>query len=309
MTTALYTHPDCLDHVTPAGHPEQVARLKYIEAALRDVSGLDRRDAPDCDDDDILLCHPSDYLDMLTAAAPTSGWRSLDGDTHMSPGTLRAARRAVGANVAAVDAVMSGEVDNAFVACRPPGHHAEQSTPMGFCLFGNLAIAAKHALERHGLSRVTIVDFDVHHGNGTQALLWNERRIQFFSSHQSPLWPGSGHPNETGGHNNIWNYPLEPHSGGQEMRQVYEAEIFPAIDRYQPELILVSAGFDAHAVDPLANLNWQTDDFAWLTERICDLASVHCGGRLVSTLEGGYDLRALADSVAAHVTILMERSA
>lgn len=309
MTTALYTHSDCLDHLTPDGHPEQVARLEHINAALAGFPQLDRRDAPECRDDDILLCHPQDYLEMVTAAAPTNGWRSLDADTHMSPGSLLAARRAVGANVAAVDAVMAGEVQNAFVATRPPGHHAEQSTPMGFCLFGNVAIAAKHAMERHGLERVTIVDFDVHHGNGTQALLWNEPRVQFISSHQSPLWPGSGHENETGGHNNIWNFPLDPYSDGQTMRSVYEGEIFPAIDRYAPELILISAGFDAHMADPLANLNWQTDDFAWLTEKLCDLASKHCEGRVVSTLEGGYDLTALAASVAAHVKVLMEKSA
>jgi acetoin utilization deacetylase AcuC-like enzyme len=226
----------------------------------------------------------------------------------MSSGSLTAARRAVGANVAAVDAVLSGEVQNAFIATRPPGHHAEQTTPMGFCLFGDVAIAAKHAMERHGLERVTIVDFDVHHGNGTQALLWNEPRVQFISSHQSPLWPGSGHPNETGGYNNIFNYPLDPHSTGQDMRRIYGAEILPSIDRYQPQLILISAGFDAHQADPLANLNWQTDDFAWLTRQICDLAEIHCQGRVVSTLEGGYDLTALAASVAAHVKVLMEKS-
>jgi acetoin utilization deacetylase AcuC-like enzyme len=308
MTTALYTHADCLNHVTPAGHPEQVARLEHIAASLSGFPQLDRRDAPDCTDADILLCHPQTHLDAITAAAPRDGWRSLDADTHMSSGSLTAARRAVGANVAAVDAVLSGEVQNAFIATRPPGHHAEQTTPMGFCLFGNVAIAAKHAMERHGLERVTIVDFDVHHGNGTQALLWNEPRVQFISSHQSPLWPGSGHPNETGGYNNIFNYPLDPHSTGQDMRRIYGAEILPSIDRYQPQLILISAGFDAHQADPLANLNWQTDDFAWLTRQICDLAEIHCQGRVVSTLEGGYDLTALAASVAAHVKVLMEKS-
>lgn len=309
MATALYSHDDCLAHVTPDGHPEQVARLTAIAEALSEFDALDRREAPECADADVLLCHPQSYLDRIVAESPSTGWVMLDGDTHMSPGSLTAARRAVGANIAAVDAVMSGEVANAFIATRPPGHHAETATPMGFCLFGNIAIAARHAMERHGLSRVTIVDFDVHHGNGTQALLWNEARAQFFSSHQSPLWPGSGDANETGGHNNIWNYPLPPHSGGVEMRTTYEREIFPAIERFEPELILISAGFDAHADDPLAQLNWQTNDFAWLTERLCDLASEHCQGRVVSTLEGGYDLRALAASVAAHVTVLMEKGA
>ncbi|MGH1445974.1 MAG: histone deacetylase family protein [Cognatishimia sp.] len=309
MATALYSHDDCLAHVTPDGHPEQVARLTAIADELAGFDALDRREAPECTDADILLCHPQSYLDHIVTESPASGWVMLDGDTHMSPGSLTAARRAVGANIAAVDAVMSGDVTNAFVATRPPGHHAETATPMGFCLFGNIAIAARHAMERHGLSRVTIVDFDVHHGNGTQALLWNEPRAQFFSSHQSPLWPGSGDANEIGGHNNIWNYPLPPHSGGAEMRKIYEREIFPAIERFEPELILISAGFDAHADDPLAQLNWQTSDFAWLTERLCDLASKHCQGRVVSTLEGGYDLRALAASVAAHVTVLMEKGA
>ncbi|GAA6209359.1 histone deacetylase family protein [Cognatishimia sp. WU-CL00825] len=309
MTTLLYTHADCLTHVTPTGHPEQVARLTYIENALAGFATLERREAPDCQDDDILLCHPQSYLDMITQASPSSGQRALDGDTHMSAGTLRAARRAVGANIAAVDAVLGGAATNAFVATRPPGHHAEQSTPMGFCLFGNIAIAARHAIKRHGLSRVAVVDFDVHHGNGTQALLWEEENAQFYSSHQSPLWPGSGQSHETGGHNNVWNFPLPPHSDGPHMRDVYTREILPALDRYRPELILVSAGFDAHAADPLAQLNWQTEDFAWLTQRLCDLASTHCGGRLVSTLEGGYDLRALAESVTAHVGVLMEKSA
>ncbi|MGH1464161.1 MAG: histone deacetylase family protein [Cognatishimia sp.] len=309
MTTLLYTHADCLAHVTPAGHPEQVARLDHIANALATFEGLDRRAAPACTDKDILLCHPQSHLDLITSAVPDQGHRALDGDTHMSPGSLMAARRAVGANVAAVDAVLAGVATNAFVATRPPGHHAEQTTPMGFCLFGNIAIAARHAIKRHGLTRVAVVDFDVHHGNGTQALLWDEPHAQFFSSHQSPLWPGSGQPHETGGHNNIWNFPLPPQSDGTHMRNIYRREILPAIDRYRPELILVSAGFDAHAADPLAQLHWQTEDFAWLTEKLCDLASVHCGGRLVSTLEGGYDLRALAESVAAHVGVLMEKSA
>lgn len=308
MATALYSHADCLNHVTPEGHPEQVARLTSIMQALEDVTGLDRRDAPECDDADILLCHPQAHLDQITTQAPSTGFTMLDADTHMSAGSLNAARRAVGANIAAVDAVLSGEVSNAFIATRPPGHHAEQETPMGFCLFGNIAIAARHAIKRHGLDRVTIVDFDVHHGNGTQALLWNEPKVQFFSSHQSPLWPGSGHPHETGGHNNIFNHPLPPHSGGYDMQSLYEDDILPAIDRYKPQLILISAGFDAHAADPLAQLNWETKDFAWLTRQLCDLASRHCDGRVISTLEGGYDLKALAESVAAHVKVLQEFS-
>ena len=310
MTTALFSHSDCLAHVTPSGHPEQVARLDRIATAL-DAPGfaaLERRVPPLADDADLLLCHPQRHIDAIIAAEPGRGAVPLDGDTWMSAGSVQAARRAVGGCIAAVDAVLDDAVDNAFVACRPPGHHAEQDTPMGFCLFGNAAIAARHAMERRGLSRVAVIDFDVHHGNGTQALLWDEPRALFLSSHQSPLWPGSGAAHETGGHNNVQNFPLAPHSDGRVMRGVYEAEVFPAVARFAPELIIVSAGFDAHRADPLAQLNWTTEDFAWLTRHICDLAEAHCGGRVVSTLEGGYDLNALADSVAAHVGTLMERA-
>lgn len=311
MTTALFTHNDCLSHRTPDGHPEQVARLKVIANALKnsEFDALDRREAPLCADEDILLCHPRSHLEAIAAAEPKAGSLALDADTHMSPGSMQAARRAVGGCIAAVDAVLAGEVSNAFVACRPPGHHAEQTTPMGFCLFGNAAIAARHAMERHGLERVAIVDFDVHHGNGTQALLWDEPRALFFSSHQNPLWPGTGMPEETGGHNNIHNLPLPTHSDGRLMRATYEAQVWPIIERFQPQLIVISAGFDAHTADPLAQLNWATDDFVWLTRKLRDLAAEHCSGRVVSTLEGGYDLTALAASVAAHVSVLMENGA
>ncbi|SEP04670.1 Acetoin utilization deacetylase AcuC [Salinihabitans flavidus] len=307
MTTALYTHPDCLDHIMPPGHPEQVARMAHVSEALSAPSfaALDRRDAPLCSDADVLLGHPQRYFDRLQTKAPVSGTRPLDADTHISPGSLTAARRAVGGAIAAVDAVLSDEVSNAFVACRPPGHHAEQEKPMGFCLLGTAAIAAKHALDRHGLSRVAVVDFDVHHGNGTQALLWNEPRALFVSSHQMPLWPGSGHPHETGGHDNVINLPLAPMSSGAEMRRTYESEVFPALIRFAPELLILSAGFDAHTADPLAQLDWTTEDFTWLTAQLCDVAREVCGGRVVSTLEGGYDLKALANSSAAHVHELM----
>jgi len=309
MVTALFTHSDCLKHENPPGHPEQVARLEVIEKALAvpEFDGLLRRDAPMGAKRDILRCHSEEHLKRIKAAAPDEGIISLDADTHMSPGSLNAAYRAVGANVAAVDMVLEGEVANAFIACRPPGHHAETARPMGFCLFGNVSIAAKYALDHHGLSRVAIVDFDVHHGNGTQDLMWDEGRVLFCSSHQMPLYPGSGDVSETGVSGNILNVPLGPNTGGEEMRRAYDREVFPAIEAFGPELILVSAGFDAHRDDPLANLNWRTDDFAWLTGRICDVADGCCGGRVVSTLEGGYDLRALAESVAAHVGVLMER--
>ncbi len=302
-----YAHDDGLKHENPPGHPEQVARLEAVRAALAGMD-LDRRAAPLCDDQEILRCHPQSYLDRVIATSPREGWCSLDPDTSMSPGTLTAARRAVGGCVAAVDAVLGGESRTAFVGCRPPGHHAETATAMGFCLFGNIAIAAKRALDHHGLSRVAIVDFDVHHGNGTQDLLWDEARALFVSSHQMPLFPGSGHPREVGAHENVLNLPLDEGTGSAEMRRVYEDSAFPALREFAPELILVSAGFDAHRADPLAGLNWSTEDFGWITGRLCDLANDLCDGRIVSTLEGGYDLAALGASVAAHVKVLKERS-
>lgn len=309
MTTGLWTHAAFIGHITPQGHPEQVARLVHIERALsvERFGGLTRFEAPLATDAALLRGHPQAYIDRILAAEPVTGWRQLDEDTHMSPGSVEAARRAVGGAVAAVDAVVAGNVTNAFVAARPPGHHAERETPMGFCLFGTVAIAAKHALDHHGLSRVAVVDFDVHHGNGTQDLLWDEPRAFFFSSHQSPLWPGTGAEDERGAHDTIFNIPLEPDSDGAAMRAAYEGRVFPILRALQPELILISAGFDAHRSDPLAQLRWESDDFVWLTARLCDLADDLCDGRVVSVLEGGYDLDALAESVAAHVAGLMER--
>ena len=306
MTTALFSHDDFRRHVTPPGHPEQVARYDAVQAG---AAGLDllRLDAPLADDTDILRCHRAGYLARVRAASPETGFAQMDGDTYLSPGSLNAALRAVGGARAAVDAVLSGQATNAFVAARPPGHHAERDTAMGFCLFGTVAIAAKFALDHHGLSRVAIVDFDVHHGNGTQDLLWDEPRCLFASSHQMPLYPGSGSAAEKGAHGQILNVPFRKGSGGGVMRQAYEAMIFPALQAWQPELILISAGFDAHVDDPLAGLEWQTEDYAWLTSRICDLADQMCRGRVVSCLEGGYDLPALTASVAAHVGVLQER--
>jgi len=308
MSTALITHPASLDHVTPRGHPEQVARYQAVMKALAAdrFAGLDRQQAPICDPAEILRCHPQRHLDRIGAAIPGHGCCALDADTHVSPGSLQAAQRGVGGCVAAVDAVLAGTAANAFVAMRPPGHHAETETPMGFCLFGNVAIAAKRALDHHGLDRVAVIDFDVHHGNGTQDLLWNEPRALFCSTHQMPLYPGSGAAHETGASGNILNVPLDPNSGGAAMRRAYDDVILPAVTAFRPGLILISAGFDAHAADPLANLNWSTADFAWLTRRICEVADAVCDGRVVSTLEGGYDLAALAQSVAAHVDVLME---
>jgi acetoin utilization deacetylase AcuC-like enzyme len=310
MTTLLLTHPASRRHVTPPGHPERVARIEAVEAALAApaFAGLIREEAPRAEAADILRCHPADYLAMLQAAEPAAGTRALDADTHIGPGSLEAALRAAGGACRAVDAVLAGEATNAFCALRPPGHHAEAARPMGFCLFGSVAIAAKRALDHHGLRRVAVVDFDVHHGNGTQALLWDEPRVRFATSQQMPLWPGSGDPSERGAHDQIRNLPLAPGSGGAAFRAAWG----PALDwlaGFRPELVLVSAGFDAHAADPLANLMLGVEDFVWITRALCDLARDHAGGRLVSVLEGGYDLDALAASAAAHVEALMESGA
>ena len=303
--TALVTHEECLQHVTPPGHPEQVARLEYILEALKDINLL-RVSAPMAADDDILRIHPREHINYLQDAVPENGFKSLDGDTHISSGSLTAAYRAAGGVLRAVDLVLSGEAKNAFVAVRPPGHHAETQTSMGFCLFGNIALGVKHALDFHDLKKVAVIDFDVHHGNGTQEILWEESRCLTFTSQQIPLWPGTGTEEEQGHYNNIVNIPLPPGSTGELMRQKYEALVFPVLRKFEPDLILISAGFDAHEADPLAELNWSTADFSWLTERLCKIAEECCEGRLVSTLEGGYDLKALADSVKAHVTKLCE---
>lgn len=304
MTTALLTHPDCLNHLTPEGHPERVARL---EALLPRLEGKDllRVRAPLAADDDLLLAHPQDHLDAIKAAEPERGIRQLDPDTWMSPGSLQAALRAAGGAVRAVDMVLSGEADNAFVACRPPGHHAETRAPMGFCLFGTVAIAAKHALERHGLERVAIVDFDVHHGNGTQDLVQSDGRILFVSTHQMPLYPGTGAPSETGPAGTVLNIALDEGTTGEVYRHILTDTILPRLRAFRPELLILSAGFDAHANDPLAGLSLETADFAFVTEELCRMAAEVCEGRVVSCLEGGYDLDALAESGEAHVDALI----
>jgi acetoin utilization deacetylase AcuC-like enzyme len=295
----VYTHGDSQLHLTPEGHPEQVARMAAVERGLSGLA-VTRRDCPEAADADILRCHPPSYLDRLAAAVPAAGVVAMDADTWMSPGSLRAARRAVGGACAAVDAVMAG--GRAFVACRPPGHHAEREQTMGFCLFGTVAIAAKRAMEVHGLTRVAVVDFDVHHGNGTQDLLWDEARCLFLTSQQMPLWPGTGEAAERGAHGQVVNLPLPPGSDGAHMRAVYGREVIPRLREYAPEMLLISAGFDAHRADPLAQLEWDVEDYAWLTRELVAVS----GGRVVSVLEGGYDLDALADCVAAHVGVLAE---
>ncbi|UWR76167.1 histone deacetylase family protein [Phaeobacter inhibens] len=305
MATALLTHADCLLHVTPEGHPERVARLEHVLHALEGLR-LTRVTAPMAAEDDILRIHPASYLADLRKALPKEGFGRIDGDTFLSPGSLDAAFRAAGAAVRAVDMVLGGEAQNAFAAVRPPGHHAETDTAMGFCFFGNAALAAKHALDHQGLARVAVVDFDVHHGNGTQDLLWDEPRALFISSQQMPLWPGSGRPEEDGVHGQILNLPLPPGSGGVQMKAAYVDQAFPRLRTFKPELIIISAGFDAHQDDPLAELNWSTEDFRWLSRELCALAAELCDGRIVSTLEGGYDLNALAAAAKAHVEELIE---
>lgn len=306
MTTLLITHPACLNHLTPLGHPERPDRLRAIERVLVDerFQNLIRVEAPTADFDTIALCHPMDYVIAIREASPKDGMVRLDADTTMSPGSFEAALRAAGGGVHAVDEVMGGRATNAFVATRPPGHHTETARPMGFCLFNNAAIAARHAQSRHGIERAAIVDFDVHHGNGSQDIFWSDKTVMYCSTHQMPLYPGTGAASERGEHNTIVNAPLSPGDGGAEFREAFERIILPHLREFRPELIVISAGFDAHQRDPLANLNLLEADFLWVTQKIMDVADTSANGRVVSMLEGGYDLEALANSAAAHVRAL-----
>ena len=307
MTTIFYTHPACIEHDPGPYHPERPDRLRAILAALEGgaFAGLERREAPRADAAQLTLVHPASHVERILGAVPAEGLAHLDPDTAMSPGSGEAALRAVGAVTAAVDAVLAGEAANAFCAVRPPGHHAEPARAMGFCLFNSVAIGAEHARRAHGLRRIAVVDFDVHHGNGTQAFFAEDRDLLYASTHQYPLYPGTGAREETGVAENLVNAPLPPGAGSDAFRAAIADRVLPALDAFAPELILVSAGFDAHADDPLAGLNLATEDYAWVTERLLDAAARHCGGRLVSSLEGGYDLDALAASAAAHVRALM----
>lgn len=310
MTTLLFTHPSSLRHVTPNGHPERIDRIKAINQILASdhFKDLARREAPRGRDEDILLAHAYEHLERIRAMAPTEGMEYLDPDTVMSTGTLEAALRAVGAATAGVDAVFQGEADNVFCAMRPPGHHAESRRAMGFCLFNQAAIAAHYARNRHGAERVAVVDFDVHHGNGTQEIFWSDENLFYGSTHQMPLFPGSGDVQETGV-GNIFNAPLRAGDGGEQFREAMGSVILPALDTFAPDLVIVSAGFDAHHRDPLGSLQLTEEDFAWATLKLMEAAEVHCGGRLVSVLEGGYDLQGLAASVGIHVQALMRGNA
>jgi acetoin utilization deacetylase AcuC-like enzyme len=306
MTTLLIHHPVFARHLVPFGHPERPERIEAVEAVLAEprFDALLRRQATMTDTETLELCHPKSHLEALRHASPSEGLVRLDADTIMSPKTLEAALIAVGGACDAVDAVLAGEARNAFCAMRPPGHHAEPTVAMGFCYFNQAAIAARHAQRKHGIERVAIVDFDVHHGNGTQAIFWDDPTVLYASTHQMPLYPGTGAASETGA-GNIFNAPLPPGAGGKAFRAAFEDIILPALDHFAPELLILSAGFDAHARDPLGGLELTEADFAWVTKMLVDRAEANFGGRIVSVLEGGYDLKALAQSVAAHVEALM----
>jgi acetoin utilization deacetylase AcuC-like enzyme len=308
MTVALITHPACLEHDTGPWHPERPDRLRRVLQALEhpQFSALLRDLAPLATEAQLCLAHPPEYVQAILAVSPEPGQRvALDADTIMSTGSREAALRAAGGAVMAVDAVMEGWAKQVFVATRPPGHHAERDRPMGFCLFANAAIAARHAQVRWGLSRVAVVDFDVHHGNGTQDIFQADPTLFYASSHQYPCYPGTGSAEERGV-GNIVNAPLPPGSGTAAFREAWEVLILPALEAFRPELLVISAGFDAHKADPLAQLRLEAADFAWLTGRLLAVARTHCQGRVVSLLEGGYDLDALAESTAAHVRALMD---
>jgi acetoin utilization deacetylase AcuC-like enzyme len=307
MTTLLLSHRSSLDHQTPPGHPERPDRIRAIEQVLGEsrFDKLVREQAPEGTLDSVTLCHSEHYVSELRHIAPQSGLIYLDADTSMSPGTWEAAMRGVGGAVAATDAVLAGTHDNAFVAMRPPGHHAEISRPMGFCLFDHAAIAARHAQRKYGIARAAVVDFDVHHGNGTQDIFWSDPTVMYCSTHQMPLFPGTGARGERGEHDTIVNAPLAPEDGSAKFRAAFENAILPQLQKFSPELIIVSAGFDAHYRDPLASLNLRAEDFGWVTRKLMDVADASAGGRIVSVLEGGYDLQGLQESVAAHVTALM----
>jgi acetoin utilization deacetylase AcuC-like enzyme len=307
MTTLLLSHQACLNHLTPNGHPERPDRLRAIERALEDekFQTLAREQAPMAELDVIALAHPRDYVEQVRQASPDEGLIGLDADTTMSPGSFEAALRGAGGAVYAVDEVFARKVENAFVAVRPPGHHAEKATPMGFCLFNNVAVAARYAQKKHGAERVAIVDFDVHHGNGSQDIFWDDDTVMYCSTHQMPLYPGTGAVFERGSKNTIVNAPLRPGDGGDQFREAMQGTILPRLETFGPDLVIISAGFDAHMRDPLANLNFVEADFAWATQKLMDLADRRAEGRVVSVLEGGYDLEGLSKSVAAHVTALM----
>jgi acetoin utilization deacetylase AcuC-like enzyme len=308
MTTLLLTHPASLDHLTPPGHPERPDRIRALNEVLGEnrFDALVRDEAPEGNLDLVTLCHDEHYVEELRRAAPTKGLIYLDGDTSMSPGTWEAVMRGVGGAVAATDAVMSGAHRNAFVAMRPPGHHAETDKPMGFCFFDHAAIAARHAQRKYGIARAAVIDFDVHHGNGTQDIFWADPTVMYCSTHQMPLFPGTGDRSERGEHDTVVNAPLRAGDGGPKFREAFETAILPRLRNFRPDLVVISAGFDAHHRDPLANLKLVETDFDWVTRKLMEIADLSAKGRVVSVLEGGYDLNGLANSAADHVAALMQ---
>lgn len=307
MSTLIYTHPVCLEHEAGPHHPESPDRLRAIARGLEgeEFAFLHHREAPMGTVEQIARQHPQELIDRVLNNVPKSGFHYIDGDTAMSPQSGEAALRAVGGICEAVDEVMTGKVRNAFCATRPPGHHAEYDQSMGFCLFNNAAIGAAHAHEVHGAAKVAIVDFDVHHGNGTQNLAERSPYMFYASSHQFPCYPGTGAASETGLNGNVVNVELAPGSGSEAFRSGYEDTILPKLRAFAPDLLIISAGFDAHARDPLAHLRLATEDYEWVTRELVNIADECCAGRVVSTLEGGYDLAALAASVAVHIRVLM----
>lgn len=312
MKTGLFTHSACLAHSPPAGHPENPDRLRSVLRYLEgpDFAALERRDAARASREALLAAHDEAHVDAilgnLNSEAQASGFAFIDPDTMMSPGSAEAALRAAGAVIDAVDSVARGEMKNAFCAVRPPGHHAARSAAMGFCLFNNVAVGAFHARKTRGFERIAVVDFDVHHGNGTEEIFWNDANLFYASTHQMPLYPGTGSPREHGIAQNILNVALTPYAGSEAFRAAMSNVILPALESFAPDFVFISAGFDAHKDDPLAQLELTENDFGWATARICEVAERACGGRVVSTLEGGYDLDALGRSAAAHVRALME---
>ena len=307
MTTLLITHPACLDHATPPGHPERADRLRAIDEVLNGerFQFLQRALAPEASFDSVALCHSEHEIAEIRHLAPKEGYVHVDADTSMSPGSLQAIMRSVGGAVAATDAVLSGKVANAFVATRPPGHHAEIGRPMGFCFFNNAAIAARHAQRKYGIGRAAVIDFDVHHGNGTQDIFWADKTVMYCSTHQMPLFPGTGAVDERGEHDNVVNAPLRAGEGRAKFREAFESAILPRLRTFAPEFLVISAGFDAHYRDPLANITLESADYRWVTQQLMEVADTSAGGRIVSVLEGGYDLEGLAGSATAHVEALM----
>ncbi|MCJ9694039.1 histone deacetylase family protein [Rhizobium leguminosarum] len=310
MSTRLYEHPIFLEHVTPAGHPERSDRIRAINVALEhpNFERLERRQAPQANEDAVLLAHPEEHLIAIMREIPEEEGEinQIEADTYASSKSLQAALTGIGGAMAAVDDVFTGRADNVFVAARPPGHHAEKMTAMGFCFFNNAAIAARHAQKTHGAERIAIVDWDVHHGNGTQDIFWDDASVLFCSTHQMPLYPGTGAKDEKGTHNTIVNAPLSPNVGSDHFREAFKSRVLPALDDFRPDLIIISAGFDAHHRDPLAQINLTGEDFDWATGRVLELADRHAKNRVVSLLEGGYDLEGLAESAGMHILRMMK---